>query len=183
MLHDVPSFIDYWKNARRRTLRVLDVLAPSDLEWSHAPGAFTFGDLFRHLAGIERFMYAENVRQRPSLYPGHAETLASGLDAVRGYVGRCHDEAVAVFAGLSEADLLGKCATPAGTPITIWKWLRAMTEHEAHHRGQLYLMATMRGYRVTPLFGLTEEEVAARSRPVGGGGVGERDAERCEGLP
>ena len=40
-----------------------------------------------------------------------------------------------------------------------------MAEHEAHHRGQLYLMASLRGRPVAPLFGLTEAQLAAASRP------------------
>jgi uncharacterized damage-inducible protein DinB len=52
--------------------------------------------------------------------------------------------------------------TPAGTPITAWKWLRAMVEHEAHHRRQLYLLLGMRGVTVPQIFGLPEEEVKAR---------------------
>lgn len=39
-----------------------------------------------------------------------------------------------------------------------------MIEHEAHHRGQLYLMASHRGRTVAPLFGLTEEQLAAASK-------------------
>ena len=35
--------------------------------------------------------------------------------------------------------------TPADTPITVGKWLRAMIEHEAHHRGQIYLYLGMLG--------------------------------------
>jgi uncharacterized damage-inducible protein DinB len=59
--------------------------------------------------------------------------------------------------------MAGKCATPAGTPITTSKWLRAMVEHEAHHRGQVYLMLGVLGVKPPQLFGLTEEEVRARS--------------------
>jgi uncharacterized damage-inducible protein DinB len=55
--------------------------------------------------------------------------------------------------------------TPAGAPITTWKWLRAMVEHEAHHRGQLYLLLGLRGIATPPIYGLTEEEVQARSHP------------------
>lgn len=168
MRTDAASFVDYWRKFRGRTMRVLDLLPPEDLEWTHAPGKYTFGDVFRHLAGIERFMYGENVRRRPSAYPGHAESLARGVDAVRAYVDRCHTESLEIFAALSPEELEAKCETPAGTPITVWKWLRAMVEHEAHHRGQLYLMAGMRGISVPPLYGLTEEEVLALSGPAAG---------------
>ncbi len=163
MLQDVPSFLSYWRNARSRTVRVLDGLRPEDLEWAPAPRAFSFGDLFRHLAGLERFMWAETVAGRPSAYPGHGEELAVGLDGVRAYLERCHAESMAIFGRLTDADLLAPCQNPAGAEMATWKWLRAMIEHEAHHRGQLYLMASLRGRNLAPLFGLTEEELAAKS--------------------
>jgi uncharacterized damage-inducible protein DinB len=163
MMEDIPSFTNYWTNARARTTRVLDRLPESELEWSHAPGRFTFGDLLRHLAGIERFMYAENVLGRPSRYPGHSASLGAGISGVHAYMERCHAESLAMFRALSDADLHRKCVTPAGSPITTWKWLRSMVEHEAHHRGQLYLMASMRGLSIPPLYGLTEEQVLERS--------------------
>jgi uncharacterized damage-inducible protein DinB len=163
MFLDGPSFVDYWRSVRARTERVLDVLPAEDLEWSHLPDKYTFGDVFRHLAGIERYMYGETVQHRPSTYPGHSAALADGPDAVRAYMDRCHAETLEIFDALTLEDLQSKCRTPAGTPITVWKWLRAMVEHEAHHRGQLYLMAGMRGISIPPLYGMTEEEVAALS--------------------
>ena len=167
MLQDTPSFLSYWRNARSRTVRVLEALRPEDLEWAPAPGAFSFGDLFRHLAGLERFMFAENVQGRPSTYPGHGAELASGLADVRAYLDRCHAEAMVIFGSLSQEDLLAPCQNQAGAEMATWKWLRAMTEHEAHHRGQLYLMASLRGRTVAPLFGLTEEQLAAASKVDG----------------
>ena len=56
------------------------------------------------------------------------------------------------------------CTTPAGAELRTWKWLRALVEHEVHHRGQLYLMLRMVGVETPPLYGLTSEEVAGRSR-------------------
>jgi uncharacterized damage-inducible protein DinB len=169
MFESISSFTAGWSNARERTIRVLERLPESELEWSYAPGRFTFGDLFRHLAGIERFMFAENVSGGLSRYPGHAISLATRLPGIRSYMEQCHREALVIFCGLSESQLQGKCLTPAGTPITVWKWLRAMLEHEAHHRGQLYLMASMRGIAIPSLYGLTEEEVLTRSLPTGAG--------------
>lgn len=163
MYHDATLFTEYWRNARLRTMRVLDRLPTEDLEWTWTPGKFSFGDLYRHLAAIERYMFAENAMRRPSRYPGHAASLASGSIDVRAFVERCHEESLEIFSSLGAEDLASRCETPAGRPITVWKWLRSMVEHEAHHRGQLYMMASMRGIEIDPLYGLTEEEVAARS--------------------
>src|ERR671932_596579 len=155
----IAPFLDYWRGFRERTRRVALVVPAEHLEWSLAPGKWTFGDIVRHLAGIERDMYAENVHGRPSRYAGHGRELAEGKDAVIAYLDAKHAEAVALFAELSDEALQAKCTTPAGTQITTWKWLRAMVEHEAHHRGQLYLMLGVLGVKTPPLYGLTEEEV------------------------
>ena len=54
-----------------------------------------------------------------------------------------HRESVEIFSRLSNEDLNRKSATPEGSSITVWKWLRAMVEHEVHHRGQIYLYLAM----------------------------------------
>jgi uncharacterized damage-inducible protein DinB len=48
--------------------------------------------------------------------------------------------------------------------IARWKWLRLMVEHEIHHRGQVYLYLAILGVPTPPLYGLTSEEVRARSK-------------------
>lgn len=162
---DLPSFLAHWESVRGRTRRVAACIPPDRIEWAPASGRWSFGDLLRHLAGIERWMYAETVAGRPSAYPGHGRELADGAEAVMAYLDRSHADATAIFRELSPEQLAGRCLTPAGTPITTWKWLRAMVEHEAHHRGQLYLMLGLLGAETPPLYGLTEEEVKARSVP------------------
>jgi uncharacterized damage-inducible protein DinB len=162
-IRSLSTFLDYLGSAHTRTRKVLQCIRPADLEWTPAPGRFTFGDLIRHLAGIERYMYGETVQGKPSRYRGHGRDLADGFDNVMQYYDRLHQESRAIFAGLTEERLNGRCTTPAGTPITTWKWLRAMFEHEAHHRGQIYIMLGIRGIKTPPIFGLTSEEVAARS--------------------
>jgi uncharacterized damage-inducible protein DinB len=70
---------------------------------------------------------------------------------------------MALFLALTPEQLAGKCRTPEGAPITTWKWLRAMAEHEIHHRGQIYLMLNLIDVPTPPLYGLTSEEVRARA--------------------
>ena len=163
-IRDAASMLDYLTSTHGRTRKVILCIPPADVEWAPAPNRFSFGDIIRHLAGIERYMYGETVRGNRSRYGGHGPDLADGWDAIIAYYDRLHEESRAIFATLDAAALSGKCTTPAGTPITTWKWLRAMFEHEAHHRGQIYMMLALRGVKTPPLYGLTEEEVVARSK-------------------
>lgn len=166
VITDVASFLDYLSRIHGRTLAVARVIPEDRLEWRPTEGAFSFGDLLRHLAAIERYMFAENARLQPARYPGHGRELADGYAAVFAYLDRMHAEAVAIFAALSPADLQRRCVTPGGAEIPVWKWLRAMVEHEIHHRGQIYVYLAMLGLHGPPIYGLTSEEVRARSRNV-----------------
>ena len=58
--------------------------------------------------------------------------------------------------------------TPGGIELPCWKWLRAMVEHEIHHRGQIYQILGDLGVETPPLYGLTEREVFASSEPAEG---------------
>jgi uncharacterized damage-inducible protein DinB len=159
----VAPFLEYLDRVHERTRRVVECVREEDLEWEAAPGRLTPGDLIRHLATIERYMYAETVHGRPSAFPGHGRDLADGLAATKALYERLHSEARALFGELTDARLAEKCLTPAGSPITIGKWLRAMLEHEAHHRGQLYFLLGMRSVPTPPIYGLTAEQVRERS--------------------
>ena len=108
-------------------------------------------------------MYGETVQGKPSAYAGCGKDLADGYDEVIAFMERMNAESIQIFEQLSDEDLTSKCVTPAGTRITVWKWLRAMVEHEVHHRGQIYTMLSMIGVEAPPLYGLTSEEVQVRS--------------------
>lgn len=156
----MDPLIDYIDRIRHRTMRVVRCIPPERLEWTYAEGKFTFADLMRHLASIERWMFAENAALRPSRYPGHGRELADGYDAIVDYMQRMHEESMAIFRA---ADLTAKTTTPGGASMSVEKWLRAMIEHEVHHRGQIYTYLGILGIETPPLYGLTSEEVRARS--------------------
>jgi uncharacterized damage-inducible protein DinB len=161
------SFVRYYENIRSRTDRVVACIPRELFEWrpenSHA---FSFADMVRHIAAIERWMFAENVQCKPSRYPGHGPELADGYDDVMSYYARMHAESIAIFRRLQTDDLQRACVTPGGAALPVWKWLRAMVEHEVHHRGQIYLMLNIAGVPTPPLYGLTSEEVLRNSQPL-----------------
>ena len=157
------EFLDYWEKVRQRTLRVIACIPPEKYDWRYTEGKFSFADIIRHLATIERYMYAENVQFKPSVYPGHGKELADAPENVMAFFYRLHQESVAIFGRLTAEDLQKKCVTPGNVSITVWKWLRAMVEHEVHHRAQIYVYLGMLEIPTPPLYGLTSEEVKARS--------------------
>lgn len=159
----IEPFVAYYGRLRERTTRVVERIPPQRIEWQPEPGAFSFGDILRHLGAIERWVFAENVRGLPSSYPGHGRELAEGYDAVLAFFQSTHRETIDLLRGLTPEDLQRACRTPAGSSLPAWKWLRALAEHEVHHRGQLYLMLRMIGEPTPPMFGLTSEEVRERS--------------------
>ena len=162
-IRSMQPFLHYFGTVRERTMRVARCIPPDKLDWSYAPGKFTLGDLLRHLAVTERYLWGENIQGKPSIYKSHGKEFADGLENVLALMECLHQESLEIFSRLSDADLQTRCQTPGGVEITKWKWLRLMVEHEIHHRGQIYLYLAMLDVPTPPLYGLTSEEVRARS--------------------
>jgi uncharacterized damage-inducible protein DinB len=162
-IRTIDPFLHYFKNVRERTMRVGRCIPPDKIDWTYAPGKFTLGDLLRHIAMTERYMWAETLSGRPSRYTSHGRELADSYEEVIAFVEGLHAESLEIFARLTDEELQRKCKTPEGAEITKWKWLRLMVEHEIHHRGQIYLYLGMLGVPTPPLYGLTSEQVRARS--------------------
>jgi uncharacterized damage-inducible protein DinB len=158
-IQTIQPFLHYFNSVRERTMRVARCAPPDKLDWSYSEGRFTVGDLLRHIAVTERYLWGENIQGKPSSYKSHGKEFADGLENVLALMERLHQESLEIFSKLSDADLKTKCQTPAGAEITKWKWLRLMIEHEIHHRGQIYLYLGMLGVTTPPLYGLTSEQV------------------------
>ena len=149
--------------ARGRTARLAALIPESGLDWAPAPGAFTCGDIVRHLAATERFLFVEIATGGTSRYPGHDKRLAYGREGVLAYLDSLHEQSMALLETLDDDALDRRVTTPTGAQIPTWRWLQLMTEHEAHHRGQLYLMLRLLGVATPPLYGLTEEQLREKS--------------------
>jgi uncharacterized damage-inducible protein DinB len=162
-IEDINDFIQYYGKIKRRTQRLFQYIPEDKLEWTFREGKFTIGDQIRHLANIERYMYAETVQQKTSKYAGCGVEYANGLNEVIDYYHSKYQESLAIFKSLSNEDLFRKCKTPANIEITIWKWLRAMIEHEVHHRAQIYLYLSILEIETSPMFGLSSEQVIENS--------------------
>jgi hypothetical protein len=125
-------------------------------------------DLTRHLGRAERdFFVARVCRVPPRVALGAEAALGRGagtdLTGALAELDALHEESCTMLADLGRREgdgaLQRRVTTPVGAEITAWKWLRAMCEHEAHHRGQLCLYLRMLGAEPPPIFGHKAEAV------------------------
>jgi uncharacterized damage-inducible protein DinB len=160
-VRDLSIFLDYFSKVHERTLRVARCIPPDKVDWSFRPEKFTLGDLARHIAMANRLIFADTLTDKPCRYTGCGKEFAATHDEIIALMERLHAESFQILSGLT--DLNAKCKTPDGASLTRWKWMRAMVEHEAHHRGQIYMYLAMLDVPTPPLYGLTSEQVIAKS--------------------
>ena len=157
------DFLTNFEQVRGRTMGVVRAIPPDKVEWTCRPGEFTLGDLARHIASTERTIFAECACGRPSRYKGCGRELADGRDNIVAYMERMHAESMEIFRNMSDAQWNAKGTSPEGKPVTAWRMLRAMLEHEVHHRGQIYVYLGILGVPVPSLYGLNERQVKSLS--------------------
>ncbi|EJF08679.1 DinB family protein [Pontibacter sp. BAB1700] len=162
-ISSIPSFLDYYGKIRQRTERVIACIPADQFDWTYREGKFTFADQIRHIAAIERYLYAETVQGRSAAYTGCGKALADDPEQVLAFFREKHQESLAIFSSLSDQGLQQKIQTPGGGQITCWKWLRALIEHEIHHRAHIYTYLGILGIPTPPIFGLTSEQVQEQS--------------------
>lgn len=169
----VSEFIKYWRGFRGRTRRTLTVFPSSAGSWRPVEGAFCVADLTRHLGRAERDFFvarACSVPARVALGPEAAlgRGVSTDLNAALAELDGLHEESCAMLADLEKREgpeaLQRRVTTPVGAEISAWKLLRAMCEHESHHRGQLSLYLRMLGVDPPPIFGYKAEVVGESIR-------------------
>ncbi len=172
----VAEFLKYWRGFRQRTRRTLAAFPKDSGPWRPAEGAFCVADLARHLGRAERDFFMARVCGVPARVALGAEAAlgraeACDLDGALAELDALHEESCTMLANLEAREgrdaMLRRITTPVGADITAWKWLRAMCEHEAHHRGQLVLYLRMRGVEPPPIFGHKAEAVGEAIRREG----------------
>lgn len=164
---NITSFLAYFEKTRQATLRIINSIPPDQMDWSYLPGKFTFGDLIRHIAAIERNVFAEIAMGNQPTYQGCGKELADGYDLTLAYFEQMHLESVAIFETLSDNDLNQKVKSLDGSDVELGNFLRALIVHEIHHRAAICIYLNLLGVQSPPVLGLTEEQVKLISKKEG----------------
>jgi len=162
-IRDLGEFLNYFDKVHQRTMNVVRAIPPDQVDWRFREGKFTLGDLVRHIAAANRYIFVEVARGNRSAYAGCGKELGASYEEILRFVEQMNRESLEILKGFSAGDLNRKCTTPDGASITTWKWLRSMIEHEVHHRGQIFTYLALLGVASPPLYGLTSEQVRERS--------------------
>lgn len=157
------EFAQYWRRIRGRTVAVVDRIPGDRLDWSPGHDAMTIGDIVRHLSLTERWLFVEVARGGQSAYLSHGPELGRSRSDVLDLLSRLHAESLEIIERLTVDEWQRPVVTPGGATMPARKWLRAMVEHEVHHRGQLYLTLRLCGVATPPIFGLTSEQVRQKN--------------------
>jgi uncharacterized damage-inducible protein DinB len=159
----IESFLSYYDRVRETTNRTIQAIPSDKMDWTYMPGKFTFADLVRHIAAIERNLFAESVSGNPICYTGCGKELADGYENVIAYYNEMHQQSMQIFNSLNDRDLKRKIISLNGKETEIGSMLKALIVHEIHHRAAMCIYLNMVNVKSPPLFGLTEEQVIQKS--------------------
>ena len=158
------GFLHYYEKTRQITNTVIAVIPPDRINWTYRPGKFTLADVVRHIAAIERNLFAEVVLNNRSLYTGCGPELADGYQNIMTYFHDMHQQSMRIFSALGDDDLSRHVKTLDGRQISISHFLRALVIHETHHRGALCIYLNLLNINTPPILGLKEEQVIELSK-------------------
>lgn len=161
MITTVNAFIRYYESVRRRTMTYLHAIPPEQIDWSPQRGAFTCGDIARHLAATEALTVRAVIEGDWPPYLGHERDIAPDLDRILAHLEATHRQSIERLGMLPDAALAEIRVDVTGEERQVWRVLMAMIEHEIHHRSELGCYLALMETEPPQLFGLDTNELIA----------------------
>lgn len=151
MAEDLNSYIKTWNRIHKETARALAAVPNDKYDWKPCESAMTMGKLANHL------WMAEHGLAEAALTGAFPKTKLEEFNDTAAMVeafDKSHAELVAKISQFTPEQLAEKIA-PFGPDKAMSRraLLTLITEHEIHHRGQLYTYLRIAGCEVPPLHG------------------------------
>lgn len=158
MLTTTAAYTKYFEGVRERTRRFIAPVPPDQIDFSPHPGKYTLGDLIRHIASTETMFVGAALDGRWA-YTGHGPELGATKEQAVAYMATCHAEAMARLSAAPDEAVNEKRPTMDSHPVSAWRILMLMVEHEIHHRSQISQCLVDLGLEPPQLFGKFMEEL------------------------
>jgi len=142
MSSEVDRFIRNWNRIHKETSRIIRSAPDDKLDWRPKDGMFTLRELIGHLPEAELGLVRAALQGQTGQIRLDTSNKAAG--EIADLFDRQHDDLAAEVSQLTESQL-GEEVEFHGRQVRRAVLLKAMTEHEIHHRGQLYVYYRLAG--------------------------------------
>lgn len=175
MFTSLHQFIDEWKMEAALTQKVLQVLTNESLQQQVAPDHFTLGKLAWHITlSVHYFLSAAGLefqaegnwlefqdQGKDSDQPTSAASITEAYDRTS------HAMLDALQTQWNDVTLSETRNMWGTIVLPISAVLRLLIQHQAHHRGQMFVLMRQAGLVVPGVYGPSREERQQRDRNAG----------------
>jgi len=164
MFHTIAEFSSAWQAESASTLKVMQALTDASLAQKVTPEGRSLGRLAWHLVqtlgemGAQAGLSVEGASEKAP-QPPTAAAISEAYEAGAAAVGKAVTSAWKDDDLALEIDMYGEKWTRAMS-------LRALIQHEVHHRGQMTVLMRQAGLTVPGVYGPAREEWAAYGMPA-----------------
>src|SRR5277367_4629269 len=113
-IRDPQEFLRYFGKIHQRTMNVVGAIPPDKVDWGFRPDKFTLGDVVRHIAAANRYIFLEVAKDNRSIYTGCGKEYGAYYDEIVAFTERLHGEAIEMLSLFTSEDLQRRCETPDG---------------------------------------------------------------------
>lgn len=155
MYRQVEDFKQDWAQAMKGTTLAFEALTDETLDFSIVEGHNSLGWLAWHLTTVPMF-FIHQAAQMPLVPVGDPKVVPTEVAViVEGYKNMAN-QILEAADKLTDEDLLEEVPFIQGT-MKRGAILRAVIDHQTHHRGQMTVLLRQAGLTVPPVMGPTQE--------------------------
>ncbi|HEX8184088.1 MAG TPA: DinB family protein [Blastocatellia bacterium] len=147
---ETEHFVSNWNRIHKQTSRALSAATDDKLDWRPKEGMFTLRELARHIPEAENAIAHSALAG--TMQKSQIDLSNSSVEEIVGAFDREHEKLVAEVSKLT-LDQLNEEVEAFGRKMRRIVLLWGMTEHEIHHRGQLYTYYHLAGIEPPSLYG------------------------------
>ncbi|HKP86830.1 MAG TPA: DinB family protein [Blastocatellia bacterium] len=147
---ETEHFVSNWNRIHKQTARALEAATDDKLDWRPKEGMFTLRELVRHMPEAEHLIVRSALAgsmQKPEL-----DLSQSSVSEIVQAFKTSHDQLAEEVSKLT-FDQLNEEVEAFGRKMRRVVLLWGMTEHEIHHRGQLFTYYRLAGIEAPKIYG------------------------------
>jgi uncharacterized damage-inducible protein DinB len=151
----IATLVSDWTRARKGALEFVDAMPEHLISFYPVPEVFSFAEQMIHIASVN-YRFAAGAAEIENPYdktkgadPEKDETLKTGKQALRDFVGGSYDFMIKAIEGMDPAKLDEEVPFHKWT-LTRGAMIAKSFEHHAHHRGSCAVYFRLNGLKPPP---------------------------------